>query len=326
MSLIEKRGKCLDALESYTEGNWNTLRPSVEAWWKAYKKWEKGDTWKKAREEGRLTIRVYNPPDSTPSTKWETSHTSSLGKDSVKKAQVKHGDQAWDVSARGIYLRTIPSNCFEAPVQMAAKYQLGLHDLSASLLKPNVKISEQLYLRLDNGKNGAFAVFMPLPDMADLFIYDTLETLTKSPVHNVGILFLMRDIRSRMTRLAQAHHADMGAKAFASKPDSKSFPKFGYGASDYTGEDKLRGVNGNIGAQGLLELKKKAVWYKEILAKQTTRYNEIVIAYREHANKKEFPKFAQWDFDQKKYKVLSLVGKNFVDTIEWLDDKAVIPV
>ena len=223
-------------------------------------------------------------------------------------------------------MRTIPSNCFEAPVQMAAKYKLGLHDLSASLLNPKKKISEQLYLSLNLGKNGAFVVFMPLPEMADLAIYDTLDSLTKSPVHNVGMLFLMRDIRSRMTRLTQAPHGDMGAQAFALKPESKSFPKMGYGVSGYTGDEAtLRGVKGKIGTEGLLGLKNKAVKYNEILKTQTGKYNEIIIAYRQHANKEEFPKFAQWDFGKKKYRVLKLDGKDFKNTTpeKWLEDKAV---
>jgi hypothetical protein len=332
VELSKARAKCQIEINKTSGTKMETLVNAVKDWWAAYKDWERADTFDDAYYDSRMTIRTYNPKVGKDKSKWDLVHKETVGKPSVMDAQKKVGKKMkWDVSMEGIIKRTKPWNWDDAaPVQVSNKYVDGLHELCASLLDPQRGISRQVFHTLlgSGAKDGVLSVFMPLPQMEDLKLFADLELISKRPGKSLAMLFLMRDVRSRMTRLSQAHHQDMGSSSFASKPKSITHPGFHQGVS--TTEKYFKRVNGKLKPRFKKATKEyrdkltyQAIRYKEILGRKEnkgTRYNEVIISYRKHANPM-FPMFAEWDLENERHRVLKLRGKDFEYTGAIVTDK-----
>ncbi len=312
MSLFDARNRVLEAL---VDNRVPTVESVVE-WFQAYKTWEAGDTVGKAFHSCRLTIRTYIKPGETGS-KWNLKYAANQTKDSSGTKEWEGWPQ--DVSGKAVIARTNPLNFAPGPSQ---KYSLGLHDLSASLLDPHRNISEQLYHALNReDKDGSYAIFMPLPIEGDLQLFDRLNRMAKRIREDRPRLYeLIQIYRSRMTRIKQAYEYDIGA-GFSATPRKKPAEgkpdvafKYGVGSTiKVIGKGLTRPEEGVNDAPTLMA---NALSYKKILLESATKgkYNEITIAYRQHANPR-FPQAAIWSFGAKEFKCFMIDGKGEAGTL-----------
>jgi hypothetical protein len=212
---------------------------------------------------------------------------------------------ARDVS--GIQARLNPANFIDPKTLKSSKNELGLHELSASLLDGRRPISAQL-----KGYEDAYTMFMPLPLEEDLILFDTLNTMGK---RDKDIDYKeIRVMRSQLTRVKLAQASDMGTKYVDTSNPTDARAKIRYGVTGTIIREK-----GSIGKPAteteLFDRKTNALRYKSILDNMKTTVNEVVIAYRVHA-KKDFPMFSLWNKAAQHYRVI-LVGDKVLPT-EWI--------
>ena len=183
------------------------------------------------------------------------------------------------------------------------KYELGLHDLSASLLDPEQLISKQIYHNLQQeSKNRSYVVFMPLPLQEDLNFIDQLNKICKNePKLHMSIFHQkIRYFLSNMTRLKVAYERDIGAGfqiKDSSTPNIKI--KYSYGSRIKT---QLHPLGTRITDKDIKHLRNNAINYKNILEQSNNKakYNEIIISYRSHQNKM-FPLLSKWNYHNKTF-------------------------
>jgi hypothetical protein len=217
------------------------------------------------------------------------------------------------------------------------KVELGLHDLSGSLLDPGREISTQLYSQ--ECKDGQSVIFMPLGAPEDQRAFHLLNAWGKDEqVKKVSTALYdrVRKIRSTMTRIKYASESDAGVNyRWINYNDHGAAPKFRYMPSlkarmfdakateeaskpgkyatgairppaKYPGRTKLVDMT----AERLEELRSAGLNYKSILTKRF-KYNEIIIAYREHgeggANRnKNFPLYGVFSKSEKKWNLYKI--------------------
>ncbi|QFT55569.1 hypothetical protein [Microbulbifer sp. THAF38] len=311
MNLIEARDRFIDALE-VAEGRPEFVIVShAKLWWSEFKKWECSDSVSKAFHESRLSIRVYNNWEGIDgSSKWHSIYDSTMatpfGESNSRKYTYKY-----DVSGNGVLARTKPSFFYNGPGSQSLKYKYGLHDLSASLLTPGKPISEQLFLALDQGKHGAVAVFMPLPEPEDMYLLHAVDHIVKKYPES-PLCSLFREYRSKMTRIKLAYENDIGAQMTAFDRRSSS-PKLGEKLKYGLGRKIKEKGAPNFGTRMVTQedherLAENAFHYKDILtAEKRAKYNEITIAYRQHGDgSTSFPMFGVWNSHVKSFDVFDI--------------------
>lgn len=218
------------------------------------------------------------------------------------------------------------------------KTEFGLHDLSAGLMHKNKPISEQQY---KTPSRGQYYVFMPLSHAGDQAVFQNINRLAKEfRTQNEGFYNLVRDIRSKMTRIKLAAEHDMATNFVkVARPGTDPRPKFKFTLLDKTDvsiRDKQKGLLPNV---EFLEGKKvvqtpttpeilqarqlAAINFQSLVLGELHSYGEVVVAYRRHLGEGEskFPKFAEFDAKKKLWKVGKLEGAGY----QWQSTDETIP-
>jgi hypothetical protein len=279
---------------SFSGSEWPTTRSLIASWFDELKKWEKGDSAEAAFHDNRLTVR-YNKRGI--SAVLDMQAAEGLG------GTTKSYDFKLDVGLTGVVKRTSPGNFKHPATSTSSKLDMGLHDLNASLMDSRRKISSQF---INWPKTGDLYVFMPVSQPDDHFVFLRLNQWGKKLRTVNGEFYdLVRNIRSKMTRVKLACEHDMGSNFTAYAPNNSVNPKFKYGLGAKTktvDEATTARTKGTYPGRVLLEQEHtldlmvqrqmNGANFRNIL-KGRFKYNEITIAYRQHAG--DYPQFAKWD-------------------------------
>jgi hypothetical protein len=279
---------CFSSVSNYGE----TMR-LIKQWWEAYKSWERNDTFLKAFRDERLS--VTQRPWVAKEVPGKTMDLIATSQKDPRGAKISHGRNLhYDSSVSGFQNRLKPENFKrignDGPHQVRRmKYELGLHDISASLLDPaKPTITEQLRWKPEAmGKGLDWAVvFMPLPEVEDLATLELLKYLAKPLKDKAPTVYrAVSFMKNRMTRVKFAQETDMGAGFL--ETGSAEDPHLRYGATDFQTE-KRGTLSVPVYMAGISQVRRsKAREYKMILAKQRelgSLSNEIVVAYRQNAS------------------------------------------
>jgi hypothetical protein len=285
MPLSESRAQLNRALLEKGLG-WEELRPLVNRWFTDLKEWEAADSFKTAFDDRRMTARqVDQQPRRNAGGNFKVGTV-----DDVRETRPIRLER----DAQGIRERMNPKNFFDPITLKRGKNELGLHNLSASLLDPRRAISTQLKFY----KN-AYVLFMPLPSEEDMKVYYNLNVLGKTELKGKDDNQI-QIIRSQMTRVKLAQASDMGTRYVDIAPESADKSKFRYGITGTIIRDRPKEgeiVIGKPATPNELDARKtNALIYKSILDAMVVSVNEIVIAYRSHASR-DFPMFTKRDND-----------------------------
>jgi hypothetical protein len=308
MSLDHARDQLLPLLENGAFGtavanDWTGARKLVVDWWDAYKAWERDDTFEAAWREQRMSLRWCGRGLDFSFSGVEATRNDAVKNDKGSFPSVTYGQLTSNVGVKGVMARLDPKVFVPSPGGTSRKTELGLHDLSASILRSNATITSQLFnagsfaqktpaqirdvlkdLHKDS-KGKPYYVFMPLSKPKDQKLFHLLNDLAKlrrdSPLYP-----LVREFRSKMTRVKLACEHDMGTGFLATAPDNPVNPKFRYGHQRTT---KTRTSSGTLlpNRENSTELiatrKSNAMHYDQMLAR-ATGVNEVTIAFRHHAS------------------------------------------
>lgn len=292
----------------YLQRNWRFIYPDVCAWWKAYKAWEKVDTFDEAFKDTRMTVRTFNPGYADQVLKTfargkiqvtqenflaDSRYTKFDPKDpAANKARQDHGRAFARKQESEKYhaQRGIDSSAFANPANFASretKYAAGLHDLSASLVNPKLSIFDQIH----NNEDGAHFSFLPLSEMEDQEVIYNLTRIAKDKVTIPGLYEIVRNYRAQMTRVKLAYELDMGigyTAVPAPRPGGGPQYKLRYGLKHTT---SIAGKTEEEPTTPAIydERRKAARRFKSIIGLREGK-NEIVIAIRQHAG--PFPVYA----------------------------------
>jgi hypothetical protein len=299
------------------EKDWPVARGLITRWFAAYQDFERQETFERAFFDDRMSIRWCNR-----GLDFSFSSIQATAKGSKDDSRVwTHANGKnfiSNVGVKGVLARLDPKVFVPTLGGTSRKTELGLHDLSASLLKSSKKITAQLHnagsfagktdeqirqlivstvgmsvkeidaLKESKDKLIAetlFYVFMPIAKPADQKVFQLLNDLAKAMRAQQDFYNEVRNIRAKMTRVKLFDEHDMGTGFLAYAPDSKVNPRFKYGHQPTT---KLR--IGSIVTPGrdnteqlIAQRRKNAVNYDQVLAK-ASGVNEMTIAYRYHAS------------------------------------------
>jgi len=268
----------------------------IKRWWEAYKDWERNDSFHTAFAEERLAV-TQRPWQMKTVPGKDTDLIASNAND-PQGSKITHGrNLQYNTSVDSFKQRLDPANFRRIPTGVGdhvrrTKYELGLHDMSASLLDPaKPTISEQLRWKATaRGKGLDWAVvLLPLPKVEDLATFELLKYAAKPLKDQAPTIYrAVSYMKNRMSRVKFAQETDMGA-AFLEK-GSTTDPHLRYGATDVQ-TVKRNGIDVPVYRAGISqERRSKARQYNMILARQRqvgSLSNEIVVAFRQH----ESPKF-----------------------------------
>lgn len=261
---------------------WDGRRAQIDVWWREVKRAEGADTWAAAFAENRMTARQVNT-------------NSVLGGEIEVRNIHDRRDRAWDRKIQlnrtleGVRARIKPANFNDPKTTHSHKNELGLHDLSASLLdgtRDPMTINSQL-----KPYAAATVVFMPVPTERNAQIFHAIRTLT--PVTDADRK-LLREIRSSFTRLRLAQATDMHTYLLNVNEERDGEPKVRYGRS---GRIRRPGEKAEVRADeiDIATRRMNALQHTTIVGPGTDQVvNEVVMVYREHASA-VFPVFAVWD-------------------------------
>jgi len=307
----------------------STGKPLVEKWFATLKDWESADTFERAFTQNRMTIRGMAMGDNQKSAvRREKNKAPSEGEEEVPyddtvtekelklgaigKFQVPKLGQARNPATdrymntfygiKGIQARNNPENFRPGH---SRKNELGLHDLSATLLHCDRPIFNQLkYYAV------ATCVFMPMPLQDDMALFYLLNKESKEPGVCPEFRQYIREIAGKFTRIKYAQAADMHTTYVdIGGLDSLAEPKIRYGIGGKVGgaANESRGgvsTERDVMKSDILRRRELAIRYQSILSAEDkkTGANEIVIAYRSHGNgdtPSQFPMFAE-EYEWKK--------------------------
>jgi hypothetical protein len=209
-------------------------------------------------------------------------------------------------------------------------------------------ISEQQY---KTPSADEYYVFMPLSHAGDQAVFQNIQRLAKCYRTQHGAFYdLVRDIRSKMTRIKLAAEHDMATnfvRVARQQPDDAR-PKFKFSLMEKTDvsiRDKGKGLElklttsvlkppeqvtfdgdskvkqANVTPEILQARQVAAINFQKLILGELHSYGEVVVAYRQH--KGAFPKFAQFDDTSKLWKVgtLGADGHTFNFTGETIPDQ-----
>jgi hypothetical protein len=281
---------CFDSPRAYGHTMAMTKR-----WWGAYKAWEAGDSFLTAFTEERLA--VTQRPWKMKSVPGKDVNLNATPQANQQGPKMTHGTNLqYRTDVASFKQRLDPANFKRSPVEgnptqvRRMKYELGLHDMSASLLDPTkATISEQLRWKFKGqGKGLEWAVvLMPLPKVEDLAVLALLRYAAKPLKDKVPTFYrAVSFMKNRMSRVKFAQESDMGATFL--EQGSAQDPHLRYGATDFQVEKNNAGIEVSRYVAGISQLRRaKAREYNTILARQRERggaSNEIVVAFRQHAS------------------------------------------
>ena len=309
MSLEEARSnlrlKLLDGDTAFEPDQQKDTLDLIDKWWTFYKIWEGKDTFVKAFNEGRMTIR-QGPVSQTYG---EYNGKSSTG--GFLADNVAYPTERYRTGMDSLKERMNPDNLARLDNGERMKYKHGLHDLSASLCTPNIPlITKQVRWKNEQGKlSDWITIFMPMAQQEDLTLFTLLNLMAKRTRNACPDIFnRVRYISKRMTRMKLAAGEDIGAGL--SNQSWNGVPKFKYGLKPDSDLNMNRFKN--------------TLDYKSILPKTTTptptsqpvpvqtmpsgsippppppmkkddtSTNEIVMCYREHQGER-FPLFTRFN-------------------------------
>jgi hypothetical protein len=328
MSLPRYREALILALATNIFANKSYVLGAICDWWIALKDWEKEETFDRALSEGRMSVRTI---------KYETVHKPLS---MVRSVEPEKGKQELggisDTGITGLLKRMDPSN-FVSPSGQSSKYDLGLHDMSASLLHPDRKIEHQLYgygFQTDSHAvtqaSSTYVVFMPLPAPEDHSLFIVMNQIAKEERRRTPEIYeKVRAIRAELTRVkfADADDSHIGFVEVSTKLNPEKY-KYRYGirqsdvetvAGQYSG-DLARRRNAARKYTSILEtaFERSLRTCNPADAKKVKFYNEIIVAYRKHASAL-FPLFARWNADLKppRFQVVMSTGTAMEDLKGW---------
>lgn len=246
-------------------------------WLGALKLWESCDGVHAAYAEDRLVVRAFGPtlpPDhviklTNPFPRvYESSDVerrTNLNDDHAE--HIQQLGYKYDTSQVGILKRKDPRNFDKGRVN--GKYELGLHDISATLVNPIRPIVDQLHK-----KENAKVMFLPLTQMED-------QGLCSALLHNLELPpaepALAHYIRARVTRVKVAGSTDL-ATGFSAFPRGDGQYKLKYTLPTSGFPDEL------TYSQFLAHHQRLARNFSEILENQPGPKNEVLLAVRGHGN------------------------------------------
>jgi hypothetical protein len=258
------------------------ITDAAEQWHHDFKDWEGMETFQRAFENGRMTARCVD------SDKFEDGDG--------KPKSFEYGNRQMmklNVTQIGMQKRLNPDN-FGTKSGKRPKYDLGLHDLSAVLLLPNRKITDQLF------KQGSDVIFMPLPLEDDL---QMLYLLSKSARDNKNIALTQEyeKIRANMTHIKYADIKDQGI-VYLGQSDDSGKEHIRYGGTKSGSASIVKGKLTQDQGNPLNNTMWNALTYKTALGFYKSMYkqkldqhsefeegmgkhsdnNEVVVAYRRH--------------------------------------------
>ena len=353
----------------YESIKWEELETNVRQWWLLYEEWEKRDTVAKAYHEQRLTVKgahlqawekgVQASPvlSETPrqlgeTREWERSdepakqYLASIA--NLPEDQRELLKPYWSIrkDLKSIQERFDPKMFVPEEGEKSQKTEWGLHDLSAGLMHKNKPISKQQY---KTPSRGQYFVFMPLSHAGDQAVFQNINRLAKEfQTRKEGFYNLVRDIRSKMTRIKLAAEHDMATNfVMVARPGTDPRPKFKFTLIDKTDvsiRDKEKGLlppgvefpDGKKVVQipttpEILQARQlAAINFQSLVLGELHSYGEVVVAYRRHLGEGEskFPKFAEFDAKNQLWKVGKLggTGYNWQSTGETFPDQPPEPV
>lgn len=330
------RGNLLPLLDQgkfdlLVDEDWPTARGLIARWFAAYQDFERNETFERAFFDDRMSIRWCNRGLDFSFSSVQATPRGSRD-DSRVWTNATGQNYTSNVGVKGSLARLDPKVFVPTLGGTSRKTELGLHDLSASLLKSSKKITAQLHnsgsfanktdeeirnlivstegmspTQIDGIKAAKektiaetlFYVFMPLAKPADQKVFQLLNDLAKKVRQQQQDFYNeVRNIRSKMTRVKLFDEHDMGTGFLAYAPDSRVNPRFKYGHQPTT---KVRIntiiMSGRTNTEQLIEQRRmNAVNYDQVLAR-ATGVNEMTIAYRYHASRdggaEKFPLLGQ---------------------------------
>jgi hypothetical protein len=243
MSLPFHRQNLWACLTSFSAHSWNEVKPLIELWWNAYKAWELNDDFNTAVTRRRMSMRTFGEKfdkqrnkrigagepfvleDAEATNRFFPNSNYSATPSTAERARLSARFIADEAAGRAKMLasgtakgsggywanRGLDSSAFADPRNFdtrEAKYDEGLHDMSASLMNPAVSIFKQIH----NTDNGAHFSFMPLAEPEDQRMIYTLIRMAKTMRPYWPEMYaLIREYRTKMTRVKLAYNSDMGA-------------------------------------------------------------------------------------------------------------------
>jgi hypothetical protein len=287
--------------------NWLVIERRIRTWWGAYKLWEKQDTFDTAFHEDRMTVRTFEADfDKQVNKKFDkiqieaknrfmadSNYTALTAAERATHHQIFNET---DVAKSYRADRGIDSSAFAVPGNFTSrerKYEMGLHDLSASLLNHSYSIFDQVH----NKANGAHYSLLPLSNEADQEVIYKLTQYAKDRITFPQLYPMVRGYRAEMTRLKLAQDFDMaiGYTAITTPHPPNECGgqrlqyKLRYGLAATT---TVAGVVGPVAVTpALYNTKRQAARsFKQILLTRPGKKNEVLIAVRQHAG--PFPVYA----------------------------------
>lgn len=323
MSLDEYRGQLKERLSSgnaFEGSNGEETMRVAELWWLAYKDWEKKDRFKKAFEQGRMTVRQIPVPKGMEAkpigeiSDYEVQYGTYKGKAGDAAFGIRRGDvekqsypnERYRVGTSALKERLDPAN-FGMEKGERLKYANGLHDMSASLCVPSLpKLTDQVRWKYQELAIRV-TVFMPLALPADMEVFYLLNAAAKAAQGTFPKGYLRTtEMRRRMTRIKLASGDDIGAGLRDVSAQNSNKPKIRYGMQGELVDGRLSGIDATR-AQSVFNYTKvpktepvlvTPKYGSPVLVTKST--NEIVIAYRQHEGDR-FPLFTKYDVREKAF-------------------------
>lgn len=314
---ILKRFKPKDVI-GYSVGDFDQssielLTADVKQWWALYKQWESTDTIAAAYAEQRLTVKGTSTLDvaigaQDPNAWGEVKTFDKPKPGNPKFAQFEPTVQyPIKKTNQSIVDRLSPENFVPANGGGSLKTDLGLHDLSAGLMNPKAKLSEQQYKTITPYQIYAF---MPVSHAVDQAVFQNLNFLAKSiRENNPDFYNLIRDMRARMTRIKLAAEHDMATSFIHVGATATGRPRFKFSllektdvslrdkASKLVGDDvdfkDSKVIQQPTTPKILAARHHAAINFQKLVLGEMLRYGEVTVAYRQHAA--GFPVFAKFD-------------------------------
>ncbi len=255
MSLDAARGHVIVSLRN--GGKDEGLVRLATLWFEELKRWEAEETWGRAFDDGRMTMRVTKRDDS-------------------RDIPGFHGKA--NVGATSFPMRLDPNSYLSGK-----KNALGLHDVGAVLLKKGKPLSQQCFTKKDAD---LVAIFAPIPLEADMILFEELSCIGKAD-KNGALNAFIREKRASFTRLHYASPDDMLAAYSVAISDGKHHVS--YGKATKIGDGKP------VPPEILAERRYNAMHYKTkvAMAQMKDANNEVTVKYRRHAG--AFPWFGNPD-------------------------------
>lgn len=255
MSLEESRNQLIDAIRENAGAD--RIRELASIWFGEIKIWESTDEFERAYQESRMTMRAVNKDAA------------------MKQINVKRNVNTMinlDPSVAGTIARLNQDNFLKK-----LKNELGLHDLSAVLLRSDIPLSKQPF----KINNDTILIFMPIPLEGDLVAFSLLSIAAKSD-RSSALYADYQMMRASFTRIKYGSSDDMHSgfltiskTASTGEDDGKIHVRYG-----------MANVMGGPLMGGILEKRKNnALTYRTTVAVESKHHenNEVIISHRNHA-------------------------------------------